>query len=92
MVTAIVLINAARNRINEVADRLLEIDGVSEVYSVAGKVDLVAMIRVQNNEDLARVVTEQMLRVDGMTKTETLIAFRAYSQHDLAAMFSIGLR
>ncbi len=90
MISAIVLINTERSRVNAVADALGDIAGISEVYSVAGAYDLVAIIRVADNDALARVVTEHMLKVSGITKTETLIAFQAFSKHDLERMFSIG--
>ncbi len=91
MVTAIVLINAERDMVNETAQALVELDGVSEVYSVAGAYDLVAIIRVRENERLADLVTNEMLRVEGIEETMTLIAFKTYSRHDLERMFSIGL-
>jgi len=91
MVTAIVLLNVAHGQINEVAERLAEMKGVSEVYSVGGRYDLVAVIRVKSNEELADLVTREMLRLASIEHTETLIAFRAYSRHDLEAMFSVGL-
>ncbi len=90
MVSAIVLINTERSKVNDVADALANIKGITEVYSVAGGYDLVAIIRVPDNEAMADVVTNRMLKVPGITKTETLIAFRAYSKHDLESMFSIG--
>jgi len=90
MVTAIILLNIERGQVNEVAERLAGIPGITEVYSVAGRFDLVAMIRVRKNEDLADLVTAQMLKVPGIVHTETLIAFRAYSRHDLEAAFSLG--
>lgn len=91
MVTAIILINVAHGQINETAERLAELKGVSEVYSVGGRYDLVAVIRVRTNEELADLVTNQMLKLSSIEQTETLIAFRAYSRHDLEAMFSVGL-
>jgi DNA-binding Lrp family transcriptional regulator len=91
MVTTLVLINVAHGKINDVAEILAGMEGVSEVYSVAGRYDLVVLIRVKSNEQMADVVTNQMLKVPGIEKTETLIAFRAYSRHDLEAMFSIGM-
>jgi DNA-binding Lrp family transcriptional regulator len=90
MVTAMVLLTVERNKINEVANRLADMEGITEVYSVAGEYDLVAIIRVKENERLAELVTNQMLKVQGITKSETLIAFRVYSRHDLESMFSIG--
>ncbi len=91
MVTAIVLINANRDMISETAQNLVDLNGVTEVYSVAGAYDLVAVIRVGENERLAELITEEMLKLDGMEQTMTLIAFKAYSKHDLERMFSIGL-
>ena len=91
MVTAIVLINARRDAIDETAQALVEMDGVAEVYSVAGEFDLVAVIRASSNEQLADIVTGHMLQLGGIEKTTTLIAFRAYSRYDLERMFSIGL-
>jgi DNA-binding Lrp family transcriptional regulator len=81
----------ARDKINEVAEALVEIAGVSEVFSVAGRYDLAAVIRVRTNDDLAQVVTERMRAVAGILETETLIAFRAFSRHDLERMFSVGM-
>jgi len=90
MVTTVVLMRVRRDRINAVAESLAEMEGVSEVYSVGGRYDLVAIIRVPNNDALAEVVTQQMASIEGIESTETLIAFRAFSRHDLEAMFSIG--
>lgn len=91
MVTSIILINAERNKINTLAEQLREIEGISEVYSVSGKYDLVAIIRVKTNEDLADLVTNKMLLLEGISKTETMLAFQAYSRHDLEAMFAVGM-
>ena len=91
MVTGIVLISAKRQMINETAQALVDLDGISEVYSVGGEYDLIAIIRVGTNEQMADLVTGSMLKLDGIVKTVTLVAFQAYSQHDLEAMFSIGL-
>ncbi len=90
MVTALVLLNVERNKVNDVAGKLAEMEGISEVYSVAGEFDLVAIIRVKENEALAEMVTNHLLKVGGITRSQTLIAFRVYSRHDLEAMFSIG--
>ena len=90
MVTAIVLINTKHGHINSVAEELVEMEGVSEVYSVGGRYDLVAVIRVRSNELMADLVTNSMLQLPNIEKTETLIAFKAYSQHDLERMFAIG--
>src|SRR5262244_763703 len=91
MVSAIVLLTVERDKINSVADAIADIDGVSEVYSIAGRYDLAAIIRVKTNDDMAKVVTERIRKVGGITSSETLISFRVYSRHDLERMFSIGL-
>ncbi len=87
MVTAFVLLNVERGRINAVAETLGDVPGIAEVYSVAGRYDLVAVLRVKTNEALADLVTKSIRDVAGITQTETLIAFRAYSRHDLEAIF-----
>ncbi len=91
MVTAMVLINAERSKVNETAQELVELEGVAEVYSVAGPYDLVAMVRVETNEEMASVVTGSMLKLEGIEDTTTLIAFRTYSEYDLERVFSIGM-
>ncbi len=91
MVNGIVLLKTARGAVNDVAQQLAELEGISEVYSVGGRYDLVAVLRVRDNDALAALVTEQMLRIDGIADTETLIAFRAFSRHDLESMFAVGL-
>ena len=91
MVTAFVLIQARRNEIDRTAETLADMDGIAEVYSVAGGWDLVAVIRSNSNDQLAEIVTNKMLKLDGISNTTTLIAFRTYSKHDLERMFAIGL-
>ncbi len=91
MVTAIVLMTVTRGQVNTVAESLADMSGISEVYSVGGRFDLAAVIRVKSNEALADLVTRTMPALQGIERTETLIAFRAYSRHDLEAMFSVGL-
>lgn len=91
MVNAVVLINVQRGEVNETAQRLLEIDGVSEVYSVTGEYDLVAMIRVAQYDDLTNVVTRGMQSLTSITKTHTLMAFQCYSRDDLQQAWDIGL-
>ena len=91
MISAIVLINAEVSRIPEVAAAIAEIDGVSEVYSVTGDVDLIAVVRVRRHEDFADVIADRLNKVTGVTGTNTHIAFRTYSSHDLEAAFSLGL-
>jgi DNA-binding Lrp family transcriptional regulator len=91
VITAIVFVNADVARIPEVAAAIADVDGVSEVYSVTGQIDLIAMIRVRRHEDVASVVADQINKIAGVTDTETHIAFRTYSRHDLEAAFSLGL-
>ena len=90
MVTAIVLINVERGKIEAVAQRLLELEGVIDVYSVAGQYDMVAVLKTPTNEGIADLMTMHVRDVPFITRTETLMAFKAYSRHDLGAMFSIG--
>lgn len=89
MITAIVLLNVARTQVNAVAETLAEMAGISEVYSVTGEFDLVAIVRVATNEDLAALVTERLVAVPGIERTTTMLAFKAYSRHDLESMFSL---
>ncbi len=91
MISAIVLINAEVDRIPEVAAAIAEINGVSEVYSVTGDVDLIAVVRVRQHEEFADVIADQLNKVSGVLGTQTHIAFRTYSKHDLEAAFSLGL-
>ena len=89
-VHAVALIQCEIDEIPEAAQAIAELEGVSEVYSVAGEFDLVAIVRVPNHEDLAAAIPGGIAKVDGVSRTETLIAFQVYSQHDLERMFSIG--
>ncbi|MDX1515273.1 MAG: Lrp/AsnC ligand binding domain-containing protein [Woeseiaceae bacterium] len=91
MVTAIVLISAETSRIPALAEDIAEMDGVQEVFSVAGRHDLVAIVKVAKNEDLADVISNRMRQLDGIVATETMIAFRAYSKQELEAGFELGL-
>lgn len=91
MVTAIVLIKAETSQIPELANQIAEMDGVQEVFSVAGRVDLVAVVKVSRNEDLADVISDKMRHLKGIVETETMIAFRAYSKQELEAGFELGL-
>ena len=90
MVTAIVLITCEVDRTSETAETLADLDGISEVYSVAGDWDLAAIVRVGSHDDLAATVTNQIRKTPGVASTNTLIAFRTYSRHDLDRMFSVG--
>jgi len=91
MITAIVFVKADVARIPEVAEVIAALDGISEVYSVTGQIDLIAMVRVKTHDDVATVVADQLNKVSGVLETETHIAFRAYSRHDLESAFSLGL-
>ena len=91
MVTAIVTLKVERDKVNSVAEQLSGIPHITEVYSVTGRFDLVALVRTPDTEAMADVVTGAMLKVDGITDSETMLAFRAYSQHDLEDMFAIGV-
>jgi DNA-binding Lrp family transcriptional regulator len=90
VITAIVMVTAATDAIPEVAEAIAALDGVSEVYSVAGDVDLVAVVRVREFDQIADVIAGQLDKVPGVLDTTTHIAFRAYSRHDLESAFSIG--
>jgi len=91
MITAIVFISADVARIPEVAEEIAALSGVSEVYSVTGKIDLIAIIRVREHDDVAAVVADKLNKVPGVLDTETHIAFRTYSRHDLEAAFALGV-
>lgn len=89
MITSIILLNVERRKINEAAEQIADIPGISEVYSVTGGYDLVAIARVKSNDDLSELVTNHLVKIDSVTHTNTMLAFRAYSKHDLEAMFSL---
>jgi DNA-binding Lrp family transcriptional regulator len=91
VITAIVFVHADVARIPEVAEQIAALDGVSEVYSVTGEIDLIAMVRVRQHDDVADVVADRLNKVPGVLRTETHIAFRTFSKHDLEAAFAIGL-
>lgn len=91
MVNAIVLLNVERAKVNQVAQALLEMQGVTEVFSVAGQYDLVAILRTRTNEEIADLVTRQIQDVGDITATETLMAFKVYSKYDLERLFAIGV-
>ncbi|MGO2004841.1 Lrp/AsnC family transcriptional regulator [Arthrobacter rhombi] len=91
MITAFVMIQTVADSIPECAQKISELEGISEVYSVAGDWDLIAIARVRNHEDLAEAIANKLSKVDGVVETTTHIAFRSYSQHDLDAAFSLGL-
>jgi DNA-binding Lrp family transcriptional regulator len=90
MTHAVVLIKAERGALSTLGDRLADVEGVSEAYSVTGEWDFVAILRVPEDEQLATVVTERLAKLPGISKTLTLVAFEAYSKHDLDSMFDLG--
>lgn len=89
-VTAVVLIKAKTQEINKLAQSLAELDGVAEVYSVAGRYDLVAIVRARRNEEIADIISQRMHQVAGIVDSETLISFRVYRNSDVEAGFSLG--
>ena len=90
MITTVVLTICDVHEIPETAQAIADLPEVSEVYSVAGDYDLVVMVRTRTHDDLARVVTEGILKVSGVKRTQTLVAFKVFSRHDVEAMFSLG--
>lgn len=90
MITSIVFVHVASSQIPEVAEQIAAIEGVSEVYSVTGRIDLIAMIRAHEFDAIAEIVSDKIAKVDGVIDTETHLAFRAYSKHDLDATFALG--
>lgn len=90
MITAIVLIEADRDQFSKLGGLLAEVDGVAEAYSVTGGWDFVAIVRVPRHELLATVISGQIANIPGVTRTQTMVAFEAYSRHDLEAMFDVG--
>jgi DNA-binding Lrp family transcriptional regulator len=91
VITAIVLVQTDVDRVPEAAEAIAALEGVSEVYSVTGDVDLVAVVRVPEHDRLADVIADRLGKVAGVRSTRTYLAFRAYSRHDLEAAFAIGL-
>lgn len=91
MITTIVMVSVEAHRIPEVAQQIADLDGVSEVYSVAGDVDLIAIVRTREFDQIAEVIAGRLSKIEGVVHTDTHVAFRAYSRHDLDAAFSIGL-
>ena len=90
MVTTIVLAICNIHEVPETAQAIADLPEVTEVYSVSGDYDLVIMVRVREHEDLARVVTEEIGRIPGIERTQTLVAFKVFSRHDVEALFSVG--
>ena len=90
MTTAVVLIEAERDALTTLGGALADLDGVAEAWSVTGEWDYVAIVRVPRHEQLAEVITGHLVTLPGITRTQTMVAFEVFSQHDLEAMFSIG--
>ena len=90
MTHAVVLIKAERGALSRLGERLADVEGVAEAYSVTGEWDFVAIVRVPRHETLADVVTGELLKLPGVARTQTMVAFEVFSRHDLEAMFSIG--
>ena len=90
MITAIIMINTVQGQTSEVAQALIDAEGVTETYSVAGQYDLVAVVRVRQHEQLADLIAGRVQKIPGVASTNTLIAFKAYSRRDLEAMWDIG--
>jgi DNA-binding Lrp family transcriptional regulator len=90
MITAFVMFTIQPGQVKQFAERLLDVDGVSEVYSVSGPFDLVAVVRVKHHEELADLVTQHIAQLEGVIRTETLIAFRAYSKSDSGLTWDVG--
>lgn len=89
MVTFIILLNVKSNKITEIAEQLADLPEISEVYSVTGNYDLVVIVRTRSNDDVAELVTNRLGMIDGIERTDTMLAFKAFSKHDLESMFSI---
>ncbi len=90
LVTAVVLVRTEGERVQDAAQRMLEVEGVTEVYSVTGPYDLVVMVRIPDFERLAEIVPEKLAQVSGVSRTETMVAFRVYSNYDLDRIWSQG--
>jgi DNA-binding Lrp family transcriptional regulator len=88
--TAVVLIEAERDALSSLGGTLAGLEGVAEAYSVTGEWDFVAIVRVPRHEQLAEVITGQLVKLPGVSRTQTMVAFEVFSEHDLQAMFSIG--
>jgi DNA-binding Lrp family transcriptional regulator len=91
MVTSVVLVKANREGVRTLGPKLAEVEGVAEVYTVTGDWDFVAIVRVREHDDLAKTVTQGLLGLEGIERTNTMVAFQQFSSHDLEAMFGLGL-
>ncbi|MDQ6720915.1 MAG: Lrp/AsnC ligand binding domain-containing protein [Candidatus Dormibacteraeota bacterium] len=91
MLTAVILIKASREGLSNLGPKLADVEGVAEVYTVTGEWDFVAIARVREHDELAKVVTQALTKLDGIERTHTMVAFQQFSAHDLEAMFGLGL-
>ncbi|HEV8596430.1 MAG TPA: Lrp/AsnC ligand binding domain-containing protein [Candidatus Dormibacteraeota bacterium] len=91
MLTAFILVKSTREGLSHLGAELADVEGIAEVYTVTGEWDFVAIARVREHDDLARVVTHELTKLNGVEKTQTMVAFQQFSAHDLEAMFGLGL-
>ena len=91
MLTAVILVKCTREALTTLGPQLADVQGVAEVYTVTGEWDFVAMVRVREHDQLAEVVTQRLTRLDGIERTQTMVAFQQFSAHDLEAMFGLGM-
>ena len=91
MLTAFILIKSTREGFTHLGSGLAAVEGVAEVYTVTGEWDFVAIIRVREHDELAKVVTGRLAALEGITATNTMVAFQQFSAHDLESMFGLGL-
>jgi len=91
VLTAVILVKSSREALTSLGPRLADVEGVAEVYTVTGQWDFVAMVRVREHDELAKVVTQRLTRLDGIERTQTMVAFQQFSAHDLEAMFGLGI-
>lgn len=91
MLTAFILIKASREGLGHLGPELADVEGVAEVYTVTGDWDFIAIVRVREHDDLAKVVIQHLVKLRGIERTQTMVAFQQFSAHDLEAMFGLGL-
>src|SRR5207302_10746464 len=91
MLTAFILVKSTRDGLKHLGSELADVEGIAEVYTVTGEWDFVAIARVREHDDLAQVVTQRLTKLDGIERTQTMVAFQQFSAHDLEAMFGLGL-
>ncbi len=91
MLTAVILVKSTREGLTSLGPRLADVEGIAEVYTVTGEWDFVAIVRVREHDDLAQVVTRRLTKIEGIERTQTMVAFQQFSAHDLEAMFGLGI-